>query len=133
MTQPTVQILVVEDQEYWREGVFGESLQELGFAVFSASTREKALELLDKHRFNLAIIDINLTNVTGNTDGLIVIERIQNLNAKTPIIVVSGTAGGLRTLQERGYQVFAQIRKDAFDLEDFIRHVQMALNFDKNQ
>jgi CheY-like chemotaxis protein len=126
MTSTAAQILVVEDQAYWREDVFGESLQELGFAVFPAANKEQALELLDKHRFDLAIIDINLTDVTGNTDGLIVVDRIQSINDQIPIIVVSGTEGGLRALQERAYQVFAQMRKDTFDLEDFIRHVQKA-------
>lgn len=127
MTSTAAQILVVEDQAYWREDVFGESLQELGFAVFPAATKEQALALLDKHRFNLAIIDINLTDVTGNTDGLIVADRIQSINLQTPIIIVSGTEGGLRALQERAYQVFAQMRKDTFDLEDFIRHVEKAV------
>ena len=127
MTSTAGQILVVEDQAYWREDVFSESLQELGFAVFPAANKEQALALLDEHRFNLAIIDINLTDVTGNTDGLIIADRIQSTNVQTPIIVVSGTEGGLRALKERAYQVFAQMRKDTFDLEDFIEQVQKAV------
>ncbi len=126
MTQTKIQILIVEDQKLWREQLFAES-QELGYTVFLAATKEEALALLDKYQFDLAVVDINLTAVAGNTDGLAVTDHIKSTGAKTPIIVVSGTEGGFRSLHERPYQVFAEIQKDLFDLDDFISQVERAI------
>jgi DNA-binding NtrC family response regulator len=117
----------VEDQELWREQFFGEALRDLGFAVFSASTKEEALTLLNEREFNLAVIDINLTAVTGNTDGLAVAEYLDQTGSTIPIIVVSGTDGGFRVLHERHYRIFAEIPKDLFNLELFISQVELAM------
>ncbi len=127
MVKSPTRVLIVEDQELWREQFFSEALEDLGYIVFAASTKEEALVLVDRHQFDLAIIDINLTAVTGNTDGLVIAEEIQKCNALTPIIVVSGTDGGFRVMRERGHHVFAEIPKDVFDLEQFIAKVQLAL------
>lgn len=124
----STQVLIVEDQELWREQFFGEALAELGYVVFTASNKEEALALLKQHQFDLAIIDINLTAVTGNTDGLIVADYLKNIGANTPIIVVSGTDGGLRALADRRELIFAEIQKDLFNLELFISKVQLAIS-----
>ncbi len=118
--------LIVEDQELWREQFFGEALRELGFSIFCATNKKEAFELLDKHHFDLAIVDINLTAVTGNVDGLAVADYVKKQDEATPIIVVSGTDGGFRALQGRENQIFAQIAKDLFSLELFISQVKLA-------
>ena len=127
MKQQTRTALIVEDQELWREQFFGEALRDLGFVVFLASNKEEALTLLDEQEFDLAVIDINLTAVTGNRDGLIVAEHLETIGSTMPVIVVSGTDGGFRVLQEREYRIFAKIPKDLFNLELFISKVQLAM------
>ena len=127
MMKQHVKVLVVEDQELWCHQFFGEVLEDLGYLVFPALTRENALELLDQYRFDLAIIDINLTAITGNTDGLLVVEYLRSKDADLPIIVVSGTDGDFRGLRERGYTIFAEISKEVFDLEQFMVQVQRAV------
>lgn len=129
MAEAAKRVLIVEDQAIWREEFFGEALQELGFIVFPAATKEEALELLDKYQFDLAIIDLNLTEVPGNTDGLVVADYIENTGTKFPIIVVSGSEEGLRTLiGEKHHLIFAEIRKDSFDLDEFVTQVNRAVN-----
>lgn len=128
MVKSPIRVLIVEDQELWREQFFGEALEDLGYVVFMASTKDEALILLERYQFDLAIIDINLTAVTGNTDGLAVAEYIEHHGVATPIIVVSGTDGGFRVMRERGHHVFAEIPKDIFDLEQFIAKVQLAVD-----
>ena len=121
-------VLVVEDQEFWREKFFGESLGELGLTVYAARTKEEALALLDSHQFDLAVIDINLTNITGNTDGLAVVEWIEKRGSQIPIIVVSGTEDGFKTLHERNYRpILVEMHKNDFDLVAFIAHVKQAI------
>lgn len=127
MTEITGRVLIVEDQELWREEFFGEILEELGFTTFAAATKEEALDLLNTHDFDLAIIDINLTSVTGNTDGLIVAERLETKGTNTPIIVVSGTDGGFRALRDRSRRVFAEIPKDSFNFDQFVSKVKLAI------
>ena len=121
-------VLVVEDQKLWREQFFGESLQELGFIVFPAATKDEALKLLENFEFDLAVIDINLTEVPGNIDGLILADYIDTKGFKIPIIAVSGSEDGLRALSERKHLVCTKIRKDAFDLDEFITQVKIATN-----
>ena len=126
MAQGQLQVLVVEDQQLWREQFFYESLQDLGFKVLLASTKDEALALVDKHTFDLAVIDINLTDVPGNTDGLDVTNYIERKGMTLPIIFVSGSEEGLRSVREHQDLVFAEIRKDSFNLDEFIFQVKMA-------
>jgi CheY-like chemotaxis protein len=126
MSHRPLQVLVVEDQDLWREQFFGESLQDLGFAVFPASTKDEALALLDQHSFDLAVIDINLTEVPGNTDGIDVTSYIESQGINCPIIFVSGSEEGLRSGGEYHDLVFAEIRKDSFNLDEFINQVKAA-------
>ncbi len=128
MIKQHVKVLVVEDQELWCDQFFGEVLEDLGYLVFSAPTKEKAIELLDQYCFDLAIIDINLTAITGNTDGLLVVDYLRSKDGDLPIIVVSGTDGDFRSLRERGYAIFAEISKELFDLEQFMVQVQKAVS-----
>ena len=127
MAQHPKQALIVEDQQLWRESFFGEALRELGFTVFPAATKEEALELLDTHSFDIAIVDINLTEVPGNSDGLIVTDYIEYKGLRLPIIVVSGSEDGLRNLGDQQPLIIARIRKDAFDLDEFVTHVKRAV------
>lgn len=120
-------VLIVEDQNLWREQLLGESVRALGLNVLLAATKDEALHLLDSFGVDLAVIDINLTEIAGNTDGLAVADHLEHLGKKTPIIIVSGATEGFQMLAERSYQVFARLRKDLFDLDEFIRLVETAL------
>ena len=84
--------------------------------------------MLENYEFDLAVIDINLTEVPGNIDGLILADYIATKGPVIPIIAVSGSESGLRALNERQHLVWAKIRKDAFDLDEFITEVKMATN-----
>ena len=126
MSHGQMQVLVVEDQRLWREQFFNESLQDLGFNVFLASTKDEALALLAEYSFDLAVIDINLTAVPGNTDGIAVTDYIERQGISCPIIFVSGSEEGLRSLRKHQDLVFAEIRKDAFNLDEFIFQVKAA-------
>lgn len=130
MSQQPRRALVVEDQQLWRELFFGDALRELGFTVFPAATKEEAIELLDTHSFDIAIIDINLTQVPGNSDGLIVTDYIEYKGLRLPVIVVSGSEDGLRKLGNQKSLIVAKIRKDAFDLDEFVNHVKTAVSQD---
>lgn len=123
----TGQVLIVEDDEVWRTQLL-EQLQELGLTVFAVATKEEAITLVDTYSFDLTIIDINLTNITGNRDGLHVVDYLESKGKATPVIVISGsTEEGWRALRDRQRLILAEIRKDEFDLEAFLALVKTVL------
>lgn len=127
MAQHAARVLVVEDQEIWRTESFSEPLQELGLEVWGAATKEEALDMIQQYLFDLAIIDLNLTEVPGNTDGLAVVGHILEKTPRIPIIIVSGSEDGLRALEKCKYPIYDTIEKHLFNLEDFVMQVNQAL------
>ncbi|XYJ11318.1 histidine kinase famiy protein [Telluria sp. B2] len=80
-------ILVVEDNEDVRE--LAESmLGAAGYAVVSAPSGERALELLDgEHRIDLLFTDVIMP---GGMNGLQLAERVRERRPETPILITTG-------------------------------------------
>ena len=66
MSNASIRVLVVDDEEMilLNLAVF---LEDDGFTVFSASSGEAALELLSRETVDVAIVDIRLPGMDGNT------------------------------------------------------------------
>ena len=97
--------LVVDDCSDWREEL-RELLQDKGFSVFTAHDRPTALSALDTQPFDVAILDVNLSDKTHNVDGLLINRYIQDKGIDTRVILVSARA---LTSQE-----LAQVRPATF-------------------
>ena len=121
-------VLIVEDEVDWREQIFRESLEDEGLIVFTAATYDESIELIDQHAFDLAVVDINLTNVPGNVQGAQVMRYIRD-RQDTRIIVVSGSRErNQKQIEDIDYVAF--IEKDSFDIAAFVQVVReiMELN-----
>ena len=59
-------VIVIEDEEMVRL-VLGDFLTDDGFEVTSAESTEEALELMKKNLFNVAIVDIRLPGMDGDS------------------------------------------------------------------
>lgn len=121
-------ILVVEDEARWREDIFREALEESGFAVETCSTFDEATAALMDETFDLVIVDVNLTGVSGNQDGVRLLEYLSAQENPPATIVVSGSK--TRDLaQERAaaFQPLAFVDKTTFDIAEFIELVYDAL------
>ena len=121
-------VLIVEDEVDWREQIFRESLENEGLIVFTAATYDESIELVDQHAFDLAVVDINLTNVPGNVQGAQVMRYIRD-RQDTRIIVVSGSRErNQKQIEDIDYVAF--IEKDSFDIAAFVQVVReiMELN-----
>ncbi|PID40362.1 MAG: hypothetical protein CR984_03590 [Proteobacteria bacterium] len=87
MATPQPKILVIDDDESIRAS-FTDYLGDMGFRVFTAHNGRAGVEILDKERIDLVIVDIRMPEM----DGLQVLDRITRTAPDTPVIVVSGTA-----------------------------------------
>ena len=121
-------ILVVEDEEQWREEVFRESLEDRGHQVMTSSSYDEAIAALDQQTFDLVVIDVNLTNVSGNRDGVRVLERMNALGHRASVIVVSGSkTWAVAEESVKEFHPIAFIDKTTFDVAEFIKLVTDAL------
>jgi DNA-binding NtrC family response regulator len=116
-------VLVVEDDEDWREEI-NEILEDEGYKVRVAATRSQAQSELDANSFDVAIIDINLTNVTANRDGEEVFNYIMASGLPTKVIILSGTDipdkdakyKPFRTLHKTEEQVFDKLLEAVYEI-----------------
>jgi two-component system LytT family response regulator len=83
------EVLILEDEEYNREflkKIIGE-LQEVT-ALYATSSGEEAIELAQKHKPNLALLDIELS--PGNLNGLTVAKSIFSNDQDCFIVFITG-------------------------------------------
>lgn len=78
-------ILLVDDDPIITAGT-GADLEEKGYAVTTAHSGEKALELLTKSSFDLVITDL----VMAPMDGMAVLKKSKELNPETMVIILTG-------------------------------------------
>ena len=77
-------ILVVDDEASMRK-LLSRNLKASGFDVRTASDGSEALKLIDEHRFDLLLLDINMPG----PDGLQVLETMRRI-AEFPVLMLSG-------------------------------------------
>lgn len=127
-------ILIVEDKERWREDIFREVLEDAGYQVQTSSNYAEAVAAVERQVFDLAVIDVNLTGVPGNQDGVRVLERIVSLEHRTLAIFVSGSK--IWATAEKSAQKFHPIAffdKTKFDVTEFVTLVTNALTSPKEE
>ena len=78
-----VNILIVEDEVDIREGV-SEYLSEVGYNVISAEDGMQAIEIFNKNKFDLVILDIMLPKANG----FIVLNKIRE-ESNVPVITLT--------------------------------------------
>ena len=121
-------ILVVEDEETWREDIFRESLEDSGYQVVTSSSYAEAVAALDRQAFDLVVIDVNLTDVSGNRDGVRVLEHMAARGLDSLAIIVSGSKTWTVTEENvKKLHPIAFIDKTTFDMAKFVTLVTDAL------
>jgi DNA-binding NtrC family response regulator len=121
-------ILVVEDEKQWREDTFREVLEDEGYQVKTASNYSEAVAEIDRTVFDLAVIDINLTAVPGNKDGIRVLEYMADQGHQTRAIIVSGSkAWAAAEEYARRFNPVAFFDKTRFDVVEFLTRVTEAI------
>lgn len=80
-----IKILTIDDEESIRIN-FVEYFEDSGYTVFEAENGRIGLEVFEKEKPDLVLVDLNMPEM----DGFEVLERITRESPGTPIIVVSG-------------------------------------------
>jgi two-component system response regulator (stage 0 sporulation protein F) len=78
-------ILVVDDEDPVRN-LFNDLFKKEGYSVKSADTGEESLELVAKEDFDLVLMDIKLTGMSG----LEALKRIKDLKPSIAVIMITG-------------------------------------------
>jgi CheY-like chemotaxis protein len=120
-------ILVLDDEERWRQA-FVSILQQADFYVDAAASTQEAEELLSKSFYHLAILDISMLPGDGSDEGGIILLGTldaANLLGEMKVIVVSayGTMERMRKMFKQ-YKVADFQSKDDFDPSEFISQVK---------
>jgi DNA-binding response OmpR family regulator len=119
-------ILIVEDIPSWQK-TLKRYLQHEPFTIFIASNYQDALNLIETKTFDLVILDVNLTGVTGNYDGLRIGDNLWSRNTGTKIIIISGTGDSERHLREWDFEPSCVLKKQSLEQDEFIKKIYEAL------
>jgi DNA-binding NtrC family response regulator len=84
---PPARILVVDDEALIRDTV-AEYLQQEGFAVDACASGESALDLAARHRFDVALCDVQLPGM----DGIELLERLLKVSPQTLVLLITAFA-----------------------------------------
>ncbi|MCK5118850.1 MAG: response regulator [Candidatus Latescibacteria bacterium] len=121
-------VLIVEDEATWRK-LYRKVLEKEGYRVWDAGSLSAALDLLDRHFFHAAIVDIRLVdNQPGNQDGIEAVKRIAQADEGTRVIVITafGTIQMTRDAFKQ-YNVFEFMEKQTHDQAGFRQVVEQAV------
>jgi DNA-binding NtrC family response regulator len=80
-------ILVIDDEPIIRSNL-AEFLQQVGFAVHTASTGELGLQMLGRQKYDAILCDVNLPGL----DGLDVLDRATKLSPETFVVLITAYA-----------------------------------------
>lgn len=111
-------VLLVEDEENQRL-LYREELEEDGHEVMSASDGRKALEVIEKRRPDVVVLDISMPNM----DGIETLGRLLSVDNTIPVILhtaYSSYKGNFMTWSADAYVVKSS---DLTDLKRAIRGV----------
>lgn len=90
MEEKTGNILVIEDEESWRE-LIQEVLEIDGHQVTVAKSYSEALHALENNRFDVATIDVRLEREKiHNVDGIRILKKAKEKNPDIKAIILTG-------------------------------------------
>lgn len=80
-------VLVVDDESALRDAIAFD-IKRRGFSVLTAESGSSALELIKLNKVDLILSDIRMPN----GDGIFLLEKIQSLGFKVPLVFITGFA-----------------------------------------
>ena len=115
-------ILVVDDEKHIRE-ILCETLEEEGMETNACSNGAEALELLEKKKFDLILLDMKMPVL----DGLSLINAIKRKDLNIPIIVITGMATHEEIKDALSKGVYKCIKKP-FHIKSLLKDIKSILS-----
>ena len=115
-------ILVVDDEKHIRE-ILSETLEDEGMETNTCSNGAEALELLEKRRFDLILLDMKMPIL----DGLSLINTIKRKDLNIPIIVITGMATHEEIKDALSKGVYKCIKKP-FHIKSLLKDIKSVLS-----
>lgn len=126
-TQLNYTILIVEDNLIWQK-TFKRFLQNKPFIISVASNYQEALTLIEAQSFDLIILDIHLSEMGHDIDGLLIGEKLWLKNDQVKSIIVTGTTTDPSTyLYSSGFVPKYVLKKQILKQNDLIEKIYDAL------
>ena len=116
----TKTILVVDDEEAWRE-ILGRVLLQSGYEVFFATSGEDALAFLERVKVSAVVLDLLMPKM----DGQEVLDIIQQRHTQTPVIILSANQdeGKARDTLQKGAKDYVM---KPLDVDHLLQSVMVA-------
>ena len=116
-------VVIVEDNEALAE-IYKVRLEILGYKIFSAYDGEQALQIIEKERPNLVLLDIMIPKISG--DQVLATMRANDWGKDIKVHIISNlneadAPAGIRDNGIVGYSVKANLQNDQID--DIVRGV----------
>jgi two-component system response regulator AtoC len=105
-------ILVVDDEELVR-WTFNQTLSEEGYKVDLAETGEQAVEMFERHDYDLVLLDIKLPGI----DGIDVLKAIKEMDKEALVIMITAHGGVQSAVQCMKLGAFHYLTKP-FDIAE---------------
>jgi PAS domain S-box-containing protein len=118
----TPKILVVDDEIRICQSL-AYLLKSKDYEVTTATCGRDAMALIDQNAFDLAVLDVHLTDILGTE----LMEKIKARHPDTSIIVITGDANLDSALAALRCGAYDYLRKP-FEFEEFLRTVENAIN-----
>lgn len=120
--------LVIDDEPMWLDQLAG-LLEEQGYLVSKAATREGAERYLETRTFELAVVDVNLTDAPTDESGepldqqgMELIEGIRRFAKKKDMAIVIVTGYGTSKITREAFKLLGVndvLFKNSFDIDEF--------------
>jgi DNA-binding response OmpR family regulator len=117
----TVHVMVVEDNEAARD-LMDIALSQAGFQVSAVSNGEAALDLMNRQRFGLVLLDVHMPRLSG----LELLEAIGKLKVRPPVLMVSADTQGEVVRKAVGLGCIGYVAKP-FLPKDLVERARWAL------
>ncbi len=116
-------VLTIDDEPSIRE-CFSDILEDNGYQVIMAENGRIGLEMIEKHRPDIILCDLQMPEVQG----LEVVRRVHERYTKIPIIIISGTGGLDEALEAVRLGAWDYLVKPLFNLKTLLQAVEKALD-----
>ena len=126
-TDRPANILVVEDSPSWQKK-FKRFLRDEPFRVKIAANYQEAVENFDASALDLLILDVNLSGVPYNVDGLTAAHQLWRQNNALKIIIISGDAGWEKRLAAYQFVPNYILKKQNLDHNDLVEKIYQVLS-----